>query len=318
MSNQEIKELLEKYYLGETSLDEDREIKRHMENDQTSSYQSEKAQFLFYQTIAKEVSHKLPNLDLEEKKALKYDKYISVQMFYRLAAILIISAGFGYIYVNYFRVSMTKLATQSSTLDNAILPDGTHVWLGRHSTLEYPSVFDMATREVFLEGEAYFEVAENPSRPFIVHASQTTTKVVGTAFNLRSYLKEDKVELSVYSGKVLFGAETKMELKHNDQSIYLKNTRELKRVAIKNVNTLAWKDKTLVFENALVKDVFTDIERYFNIKIEVGNKDLLECHFNGKFKNPKLKEILGAVSYSMNLKYELVDDVCLINGPSCR
>jgi len=81
---------------------------------------------------------------------------------------------------------MTELATQSNTLDNATLPDGTHVWLGRHSTLHYPPVFDIAAREVFLEGEAYFEVAENPSQPFIVHASQTTTKVVGTAFNLRS------------------------------------------------------------------------------------------------------------------------------------
>jgi len=318
MNSQEIKELLKKYYLGETSLDEDRDIKHYLENDQTGSYQSEKAQFLFYQTVAKEVSHKLPNLDLDEDKTRKSYKYISIQMFYRLAAILFISVGFGYIYVNYFRVTMTELITQSNTLDNAMLPDGTHVWLGRQSTLTYPPVFDIATREVFLEGEAYFEVAENPRQPFIVHASQTTTKVVGTAFNLRSYHKEDKVELSVYSGKVLFGATTQMELKHNDQSIYQKNTGELKKGAIKNANTLAWKEKTLVFENALLKDVFTDLQRYFSIKIEVGNKDLLECHFNGNFKNPRLRDILGALSYSMNLDYELVNDVCLINGQSCR
>ena len=316
MNNKGIEELLEKYYLGETSLDEDREIKRYLENDQTGSYQSEKAQFLFYQTISKEVSHRLPNLNLEDKAPKSY-KYISVQMFYKLAAILIISVGLGYIYVNYFRQPMAELATQSNTLDNASLPDGTHVWLGRHSTLQYPPVFDIASREVFLEGEAYFEVAENPSQPFIVYASQTTTKVVGTAFNLRSYQKEDKVELSVYSGKVLFGAKTKMELKHNEQSIYQKNTRELKRAAIKNTNTLAWKDKTLVFENALLKDVFTDLERYFNIKIEVGNKDLLKCHFNGNFKNPRLEEILGALSYSINLKYELENDVYLIIGQGC-
>jgi len=212
---------------------------------------------------------------------------------------------------------MTELVTQESSLDNATLPDGTHVWLGPHSTLHYPPVFDIANREVFLDGEAYFEVAENPIQPFIVHASQTTVKVVGTAFNLRDYHKEDKVELSVYSGKVLFGAKTKVELRHNDQSIYHKNTNELERVAIKNANTLAWKDKALVFEDALLQDVFTDLERYFNIKIEVGNKDLLKCHFNGNFKNPRLQEILGALSYSMNLKYELVNDVCLIIGQGC-
>ena len=318
MNNPEIKELLKKYYLGETSLDEDREIKHHLEKDQTGSYQSEKAQFLFYEIIAKEESHKLLNLDLEENNGPKSYKYISIQMFYRLAAILIISVGLGYIYVNYFRVTMTEVATQSNTLDNFTLPDGTHVWLGHHSMLQYPPVFDRVAREVFLEGEAYFEVAENPGQPFVVHASQTTTKVVGTAFNLRSYLKEDKVELSVYSGRVLFGATTKMELKRNDQSVYHKESRELKKIAINSANTLAWKDKTLVFEDALVKDVFTDLERYFNIKIEVGNKDLLECHFNGNFKNPRLQEILEALSYSMNLKYELEDDVCLIDGQSCK
>jgi transmembrane sensor len=318
MNNSEIKELLKKYYLGETSLDEDREIKHHLENSETGSYQSEKAQFLFYEISAKETSHKSLNLNLEESNARRSAKYTSIQMFYRLAAILIISVGFGYIVVNYFHVSMTELATTSNTLDDTTLPDGTHVWLGHHSTLKYPPVFDIVSREVFLEGEAYFEVAENPGQPFIVHASETTTKVVGTAFNLRSYHKEDRIELSVYSGKVLFGATTKMELKHNDQSIYDKKTRELEKVPMKNANTLAWKDKTLVFEDALVKDVFTDLERYFNIRIEVGNKDLLECHFNGSFKEPTLKEILGALSYSMNLKYELVNDVCLINGRSCK
>jgi ferric-dicitrate binding protein FerR (iron transport regulator) len=317
MNSQEIKELLEKYYLGETTLEEDREIKYFLENDQTNSYQSEKAQFLFYQTTAKEVSHRLPTLNFEKAKAAKSVKFISIQTFYRLAAILIIAVGLGYSYVTFFHHSMTELVTQTNTLDNATLPDGTHVWLGRYSKLRYPPVFDIETREVFLEGEAYFEVAKNPHQPFIVHASQTTTKVVGTAFNLRSYHKEDNVELSVFSGKVLFGAKTKMELTHNDQSIYHKDTRELKKLAIKNANTLAWKNKTLVFENAPLKDVFTDLARYFNIKIEVNNQELLKCHFNGNFKNPSLKAVLAALSYSMNLKYELVDDVCLIVGQGC-
>ncbi len=116
----------------------------------------------------------------------------------RAAAVLVIALGLGYSLFSLFRTPMSETSTEANVQSELKLPDGSHVWVHSSSRLRYPSAFAADQREVFLEGEAYFEITKDPARPFIVHTHETTTKVVGTSFDLRNYGKEEHVELTVF------------------------------------------------------------------------------------------------------------------------
>jgi ferric-dicitrate binding protein FerR (iron transport regulator) len=200
------------------------------------------------------------------------------------------------------------------------LPDGTKVSLGQFSTLRYPKVFNSNYREIYLEGEAYFEVTENLNQPFIVHALKTTTKVLGTSFDIRTYAHETVDELTVFTGKVKFGLDnfsTEEEVLPGTQAIFNRNSQRISKETIGLSNVLAWKDNSLVFEDASLQIVIADVGRFFNIKIRVEDTQLLKCRFRGSFRNPDLKNILDVIAYSLNLKYKLVNGSYVFEGKPC-
>ena len=84
------------------------------------------------------------------------------------------------------------------------LADGSKIWLNADSKVQYPALFNGSTREVYLNGEAFFDIAKNPSKPFIIHLSNGTVRVLGTSFNIKAYDNEPVVETSVATGKVAF------------------------------------------------------------------------------------------------------------------
>ncbi|HEV8512285.1 MAG TPA: FecR domain-containing protein [Cyclobacteriaceae bacterium] len=315
MNRQAIQNLIDKYYNGETTMEEERALFNFLESDTTSEFQSEKAQFLFFKKSREEK----PTQDLFEGANFPQKKILKINFGFatRIAALLIIGLGISYFLFTVFHKPLIEHTTRANVQSEIKLPDGSLVWLHNHSRLRYPTAFDKDSREVFLEGEAYFEIRKDSTRPFIVHTHEATTKVVGTSFDLRNYAAEEHVELTVFTGKVIFGSAKKVEVASSNSMIYEKKNGQLHPSTLKGLNSLAWKTKRLKFEDTPLDEVLIDLARYYNVHFEMKSKAKLNCHFSGNFNNPQLEDMLNALSFSMNVKFQLNQDVYYIDDHNC-
>ena len=163
--------------------------------------------------------------------------------FYQIAASLVLVIGMAYLFNKGAWSSEQNIVKR--TADNGdvfYLPDSSVVWLNKHSSLTYSTSFDGSERIVYLKGQAFFDVKRKPEQPFIIHASGTTTKVLGTSFDLKAYEEED-VQLTVVTGKVSFTAEQQtILLLPQDKGVYRRNIKTLALLPCNEVNPseLSW------------------------------------------------------------------------------
>jgi ferric-dicitrate binding protein FerR (iron transport regulator) len=169
-----------------------------------------------------------------------------------------------------------------------LLPDGTHVFLNAGSRLIYPNFFADKTREVFLVGEAFFDVEHNAEKPFVVQTTDIRVRVLGTQFNVSAYPSDNIIETVLASGKVrleqnnsgMFSETT--ELSPGQLAAFSKTERttQLKNVDIEN-HTL-WKENLLKFESTDLSRVVKRLERYYNIRFKYNDPFLGGIKISGK------------------------------------
>ncbi len=158
-----------------------------------------------------------------------------------------------------------------------LLADGTKVWLNAGSRLAFPSKFIGKSREVFLEGEACFKVVENKNQPFIVKTDDLNIKVLGTHFNVSAYPNDETIETVLLEGKVevarslAFGlGKEEVELAPNQKASFQRELNELKVSEDKHVDYhIAWTYGWLKYEKESLSSVLKQVERYYNVKIEL-------------------------------------------------
>lgn len=210
-----------------------------------------------------------------------------------------------------------EVLTEKNEEQEILLPDGSTVFLNENSSFAYQK--DFSTRTVKFEGEAFFDVAKDQDRPFEIVTSSTKTIVLGTSFNLRAYANEATVEVAVVTGKVAFETSAKggakLVLSPNEQAVFDKNVQTINKTSSKNA--VAWRTKTLSFNNTALKEVVASLERYFEIEIESQNPNVLNCHYTGTFEAPKLQEIFDAVSFSNDLVIKKVEKKYILIGQGC-
>lgn len=237
----------------------------------------------------------------------------------RIAASVIILLGiFSGIYFyttpnNNREFSYIHKTTDRGEMERITLSDGTKVWLNVDSKLGYPSNFTGNNRQVELVGEAYFEVAEDSARPFVVIAGKTITKVLGTSFNLNAYPNEENITLTVASGRV--GFLTNSQSKSPKEDIYLLNPNQKIRynVSSKKVETsskieseqdIAWKNRRLVFKNTKMYEVVKVLERWYDVEITVTDREILERTLTAEFSDKTVDHVLKMISPVVDAKYE--------------
>ena len=160
------------------------------------------------------------------------------------------------------------LETAKGQTCQVLLPDGTEIWLNAASSLKYPSTFDTGSpRRVTLSGEAYFQVSRDPSRPFIVKTALQEVKVLGTHFNVNSYIDEPATTTTLLSGSVLvsgLNADQKV-LKPGEQSILAEGSIQVKKADVEEA--VAWKNEEFIFSGDDLRTVMRKIERWYNIEV---------------------------------------------------
>lgn len=202
--------------------------------------------------------------------------------------------------------TITKTASpgQKKTIG---LPDGTTVKLNSGSKLIFTQPFREDQRSVELEGEAYFEVAKDVRRPFVIQSGQLKTKVLGTSFNVRSYKDEKTISVSVLTGKVEIANEYGESdiLFPEDMGVYNKDDRGITKTKFDNKSVFGWKDGILVFEDMEIKAILSNLEKWYDVEIIV-NKDLkMTGKYTGEYQNASLERILDGISFTSKFNYTI-------------
>jgi ferric-dicitrate binding protein FerR (iron transport regulator) len=263
-----------------------------------------------------------------------------------IAAILIIALTFGFLNLKSFFVKPNQLnivSTQNGSKSKIQMPDGTQVCLNSGSTLTYDDSFGVDQREVNLVGEAFFDVAHDAKRPFIIHTENLTLKVLGTAFNVKAYHNAPNSEATLIRGslEVSFPSrpQEKIVLKPNEKiSISNKNSQNLKQLpkqSEKNlvnlplialtqvepisfdnqtIEEIAWKENQLIFRSRNFEDLTLELERWYNLKIEIKNNNIKDKKFTGIFKNETIFEALDALrlSYAFDYSFDKKSNIITI------
>jgi len=208
-----------------------------------------------------------------------------------------------------------KLDRKATAMNQIIIPygkrsditlaDGTHIWLNSGSQLSYPSEFKTDSREVYLSGEAFFDVKANPNKPFYVITRDIKIKVLGTRFNVSSYNEDNTTQTVLLKGKVTTGknkifAQT-IDLMPGERMIYDKTKENISKDKVDVRLYASWVNGYLIFENVPITEVFKKLERFYNKEIVVDN-GLEEITFSGKLDlKDNVTDVLDNISFASSV-----------------
>lgn len=201
--------------------------------------------------------------------------------------------------------AFNTLSTPTGGQYNIVLADGTKVYLNAVSSIKYPTQFNGDKRLVELDGEAYFEVAKDKSKPFIVKSDNQSIEVLGTHFNVHAYANESVVKTTLLEGSVAVSFKNqKSILKPGQQSNVSDNFTKIKIREVDTDEAIAWKNGRFKFDNADLKTVMRQLERWYGIKVEYRG-DVSDVRFSGgTFMNKNLSEVLKVLELS-NIKFKV-------------
>jgi ferric-dicitrate binding protein FerR (iron transport regulator) len=216
-----------------------------------------------------------------------------------------------------------------------VLPDGTKVWLNSSSKLKYAQLIGGLTREVELEGEAFFDVAKDPQRPFIVHADSLEIKVLGTTFTIKSYPQDPTIEATLLQGaieiirkdnpntphvilkpneKLVFSKHLPPALAHSPDSMIHQPMPAPTDMAVNSLPRnipdsekveTGWVYNKLVFDGDSFKELAVKMERWYNVNIIFKDPRLYTYHFAGSFAHESIQEALNALQLTAGFTYKI-------------
>lgn len=204
-----------------------------------------------------------------------------------------------------------------------ILADSSSVWLNAGSSLKYTESLTTATRDVYLSGEAFFDVKHNVTRPFIVHTAKLTTTVLGTAFSVAAYKNAGSNAVTVIRGKVQVAAGPRVLglITPGKQITYLPATGKSKLSAVDAEALMSWKDGKLQFSDQTLQDIAIRLSQWYGYTFSFDNKGLKDCRYTASFNNKiqlaNLLKVLKAISntaYTINNKEKTV----AFSGTGCK
>lgn len=197
------------------------------------------------------------------------------------------------------------------------LSDGTQIYLNTGSVLKYPKKFEGHYREVYLEGEAFFDVAKDKNHPFIIHTPKMNTQVIGTSFNIQAYDNQKNEEVAVVTGKVAVKSlETNQKVFITPgQKISLekdKNIMQQHKIDIAKIST--WRNNSFYFDNMVLSEVIATLSRNYNIQIELKNNALQNLKINAGFEKLTSEEVITLLCNIIDATYSKENSTYIINS----
>ncbi|PLX21105.1 MAG: hypothetical protein C0597_03730 [Marinilabiliales bacterium] len=330
-------ELLLRFLLGEASEDEILQVQEWLQ----LSKENRKA-LDTYETVWAETGKLTPNpvavdtSSVWKKMSARIDQYEEEQKSTKTlslksrriwlgssaAAVVIVLFGIYQLLIKPESIQNMQIASVENIVKDS-LPDGTHFALNNHSKISYPEKFTKNERRVKLEGEAFFKVEPNKAKPFIIEAGNAFVQVLGTSFNVSAY-ENSQMEVIVTDGLVkVFTIDsetmdtTSILLKAGEKAKISNENRTPVLVAENIPDELFWMDYTLIFTDTDLKKVFSLVENYYNIKIEVSDERIYDCRLSTTFSNNTIDDIIDVIAATFEFEYSKENNTYTIKGDGC-
>ncbi|WP_080904735.1 FecR family protein [Parabacteroides sp. Marseille-P3160] len=221
---------------------------------------------------------------------------ISIYMYYKPQPVdyLIVSAGLG----------------EKASID---LPDGSKVAINAASEIEYSTAYNKKERTLRLQGEAYFEVEPNPSKPFIVQCNDIKIKVLGTTFGINAYDDDNTISIVLNTGKIELTTPNKtITMLPNEKATYNRTTKELYTEQVDASDYIGWRYNRLRFENETLENIIKTISRMHNTDIVFEDAQLIKQKFTGTIDNTSVQSALKVLSLTAPIDYHVKDGVIFL------
>lgn len=243
-----------------------------------------------------------------------------LKSFLRYAAVILVSFSVSYSIFNYVNISTTgEMIVQEGLTPKGVksiimLPDGSKVHLNSSSSLKYEANSKKGYRNAYLSGEAFFEVAKDPKRPFTVFSNGIATQALGTSFNIKAYSDNNIVEVYLATGEVEVKTEKKVvNLNPNKGVRFNTIDKELVEIDLDGYKVMAWKSGIIIFDNATLEEVINKLENWYGVTIKVNGISDKKWRVNGEFKDEILENVLESISFTSSFEYEVIsNEVTLI------
>ncbi len=216
----------------------------------------------------------------------------------------------------------TLVINDSNTVKKVELQDGSTIWLNQQTRLTY--LITRRKRNLTLKGEAFFEVTKDPRRPFSVQTGNMSTTVLGTSFNIEAFPEDERVEVSLVTGKVAVkiekdGASKNWEMKPGEQLQYLPVANEVMRSTFLTKDETAWREGQLVLQKMPLTTALRQISRFYNTELQFDTLQLKKCMVTSTFdKNNSIDDVLEVLLFSNDLTYQKKGATYTIEGPGCK
>jgi ferric-dicitrate binding protein FerR (iron transport regulator) len=333
--NQEQLDLLVRHFKGATSGFEEKLLDEWIRESEANKEAYEEFRAIW--NLPKATLDHVPDMELAWKKVqekanigsdapeVKVRSLFEVKTYLRIAAILVIVLGLGIVVrMMFFGEEKRIVLSSDNERKEFYLPDSSKIWLNKNTRLSYTEDYNEKVREVKLEGEAFFEVRKDKTKPFIVLGKISRTEVLGTSFNIRSIAGISADEIEVMTGKVSFSS---TDTKKQTNEILLPGDRAvvsekgvIEKTKIEDPNSLAWKTNRMTFENTSLEEVVAALENYFNVEVEIQNPELKHCKFSGNFSKSdlELEQMMKVLSVSINFSYSKNNNKYVLTGKGCN
>lgn len=218
------------------------------------------------------------------------------------------------------KVRLQSYSTKNGELKKILLPDSSQIWLNGGTQIRVPEKF-AKLREVYLDnGEVFFLVKRDVSRPFVVHSPQLNTRVLGTSFNIRSYKNEPGIRVSVKTGKVEVTEKTgqqEMILLPADQLSYSGPGKPFRKSSVEIQEINGWTTHRLYYKGTSLRYILADLEKQYGVVFRAAHPELLNCMYTTDFDNLPLEQVLLKLKILGNLEFEHKNKIIYLRGKGC-
>jgi len=240
-----------------------------------------------------------------------------LKIYQKVAAFLLIPIiGFGILYwvsqQNQSVGQYTETIAPRGQKSQIVLTDGTKVWLNSDTKIKYPGNFSKNERDVYLDGEAFFEVSKNPHQPFVVHTSGVDVKVLGTKFNVKAYADENQIETSLFEGKVNLllndpssTQQIEKEVEPGQSFIYSKADHQLAANKFPQDEINGWKKNQLIFKDDTFSNLVKKVERWYDVKVVYDEEQFNDRRLTVElYEGERLDRLLNIISMALSVDYK--------------
>lgn len=321
--------LLDRFMRGETSEEEERQLlswfRTQESREEIQAFYRQRWQdseqgevpVELQERMLQDLRRKMQDTEKELQLRIVKTRFRTYLLRLAAAACILLLVGTG-VYKYVWEESAPELFVVSADKGqkaNMELPDGTRVWLNSGTKLKYDKEYNASARHITLDGEAYFEVAKNKEKPFVVHASGIHVEALGTRFNVKAYGEDNQITTTLLEGKVRVSDSTsEVTLDSNERATYLRNNRILeKNKVLDTSHVILWRNDELAFYGETLEEIGITLERIYNVKIVFTSEAAKKHSFAGIIKNSRLNNVFEIIGMTAPIEYAINDSVIRIS-----